>query len=288
MGDSAEFEKLTELEARLARALDRISAGIAAGAGGASRSDAGQDGGDLAAAEEARAEAEARAAEMSERVDALEARLAETQDTLAETQQELTKERAEAMPSVDMATLNALEGRAAEAEARRGTVEAELAARTATIAEMRAALDAAADELEAARAQAQAAPEVNEDHEAAIAVLNRRLERVREERDAARAECDAAKDVADELRATGDGDPDDRMLELRRDLRVAQARAEDLAAQLEKARTGDAADGDARVEALQTELQALRDLRGVEAAELGRIVADLEAGIETADEVSHA
>lgn len=281
MGDSAEFEKLTELEARLTAALDRISAGL-----GSQRAPQapGVEGGALAEAQEARAEAEIRAAEMTERVDALEARLAETQDALADAQRELTEARADASPGIDTTALTALEGKLAEAEAKRGAAETDLAGRNAELDEMRVALKTAQEELDAARAEAAGGEEAAQ----TIAVLKRRVERARAERNEARLACDAARDLADELREESGKDPDKRILELRRDLRVTRMRAEDLAAQLSLAQSGAVLDAETLDQGLRTEVEALRQLREVEAAELGRIMKELEAGLDTANEVGHA
>ncbi len=281
MGDSAEFEKLTELEARLTAALDRISAGL--GSQRAPQAPGAEDG-TLAEAQEARAEAETRAAEMTERVDALEARLAETQDALADAQRELTEVRADASPGIDATALTALEGKLAEAEAKRGAAEADLAGRNAELDEMRVALKTAQEELDAARAEAAGGEEAAQ----TIAVLKRRVERARAERNEARLACDAARDLADELREESGQDPDKRILELRRDLRVTRMRAEDLAAQLSLAQSGAVLDAETLDQGLRTEVEALRQLREVEAAELGRIMKELEAGLDTAKEVGHA
>ena len=159
-------------------------------------------------------------------------------------------------PGTDAAALVALERRLAEAEAARGVAMADLDERDASIAqkdsllaEAQAALEAAevaalqvaADHkaaLEAAEAKAgEPAPAVAadtyqgseiEDMEKALAVMSRRVERARAERDAARAACDAATDMADEMREALGAEPEARVLELRRQLRLMRSRAENL------------------------------------------------------------
>ncbi|MBL4628670.1 MAG: hypothetical protein JKY00_11675, partial [Roseicyclus sp.] len=257
MNDSADFEKLTEMEARLARALDRIASGLAARQApnvallpdtGAGASDQPADHPEV---EAARQEAEARAAEMAERVTALESRLAETQDALSEAQGEVTALRAEvadtvdAVPGSDAAALAALEQRLAAAEASRGAAQAELAAhaeqlaeKDAALAELQAALDAA-QVVDKPGAEPGAEPDAEpEDMEKALAVMGRRVERARAERDQARTACDTATDVADELREATGTTVDERVLSLRRQLRLMRSRAEDLAAQVALLQSG--------------------------------------------------
>ncbi|MEO0830802.1 MAG: hypothetical protein AAFY03_10135 [Pseudomonadota bacterium] len=289
MGDSAEFEKLTELEARLATALDRIAAGQAA-------TSAAMPAMDGSAAEAAREEAEARATELSERVALLEAQLAETQDALSDATVDLTRARSELdaarsapeAPGTDTAAVAALEARLTEAEAERGLAQDALVARDAELAERMAELA----EKDAALAEAQAGggassddkagaepgdadPDV-EDMEKALAVMTRRVERARAERDEAREACDRAIDIADELREATGQTPEERVLELRRQLRLMKVRAEDLAAQLAIVNSG--ADTVEVEQNLVTELETLRQLRAADAAELDRIIADIEGG----------
>ncbi|MEX3015833.1 hypothetical protein [Gymnodinialimonas hymeniacidonis] len=295
MGDSAEFEKLTELEARLATALDRIAAGQAAMAGGVAATPF-----DTGAADAAREEAEARASELSERVNMLEAQLAETQDALSETTEDLTRAKAERDEAMAMATTPAempedssdIEARLAEAEAARDAAQAELAdketeltARAAELEEKDAALaEAQAALIATSEPTAEATPESPpseddpdvEDMEKALAVMTRRVERARAERDEARKACDRAVDMAEELREAMGETPEERVLELRHQLRLMKTRAEDLAAQLAIVNSG--ADASEAEQGLVTELEALRQLRAADAAELDRIIADVEAG----------
>ncbi|MEJ6388161.1 hypothetical protein [Gymnodinialimonas ulvae] len=286
MGDSAEFEKLTELEARLATALDRIASGQAALVRAA---DAAPD---VGAVQSAREEAEARASELSERVGMLESQLAETQDALRETTADLASARSdletataptEAAP--DMSALADLEARLAEAEASRTLAQDLLTQREAELAEKDAALTQARAEVSATASQEPVATGASfddeddpdtEDMEKALVIMTRRVERARAERDEARIACDRAVDIADELREAMGQTPDERVLELRAQLRMMKTRAEDLAAQLAIVNSG--ADAAEVEQGLVSELEALRQLRAADAAELDRIIADVESG----------
>jgi chromosome segregation ATPase len=303
MGDSAEFEKLSELEARLATALDRIASGQAAlerAAGDAAGAAAG-----LGAAELARQEAEARAAELSERVALLEAQLSETQDALSETTADLATARSELEDArqpveagTDASAMADLEARLTEAEASRNLAqdmlaerEAELADKDAALTQARADAEAAAQAAEGAEGADLATPLVAsdgdgppdiEDMEKALALMTRRVERARVERDEARIACDRAVDIADELREAMGQTPEDRVLDLRGQLRLMKTRAEDLAAQLAIVNSG--ADAAGVEQGLVSELEALRQLRAADAAELDRIIADVESGPNAAGE----
>lgn len=309
MGDTADFERLVEMEARLSRALDRIAAGMAAGTGGGADA---VDATALADADAARQDAEARAAELAERVTALEERLAETQETLSEAQNEVATARGEAdaaiaaaqaevaaaqeaakAPGSEAAALAALEQRLASAEASRGAAQAELTERTEELAEKDAALAEMQAALEAAQAEAEdiigAEPAAEaEDMEKALAVMGRRVERARAERDQARMACDAATDALDELREATGANVDDRILVLRRQLRLMRTRAEDLAAQLSLLQSGAGVDASILDQGLLAEVQTLRQLRDTDAAELERIVQEMQAGLDLAQGGSHA
>jgi len=312
MGDTADFEKMTALEARLSAALDRIATRLSARP---APEPSGTE------ADDARVEAETRAKEAEDRVVALEARLAETQDALSETQSDLQAAlaaQAEApdpqmmQPGSDAAALVALEGRLAEVEAARGLAMADLAERDAALAEAKAKLaekDALLAEaqlaLEAFEAtQSGAGPDVGadtahadttppldadlEDMEKALAVMGRRVERARAERDAARAACDAVSDLADELREASGADPEERVLELRRELRLMRTRAEDLAAEISLLHSAAGVDVALLDQGLRAEVEALRHLREADAAELDRIVQELQAGLDQQEGTGHA
>lgn len=332
MSDTAETNEVTEIESRLARALDRIAAGLAA---------VPVD--KPAEAETALQDAEGRAAEAIERVMALEARLAETQDTLAETQDALGEAQAEVTnirtsagaaataalaeadaavaamraeaeaavataeagadevaqaPGSNAAALAALEQKLAATEASRGAAQAELAERAeelsgkadelaekdAALAELQAALDAAqTPDAAVSGAAASGEPDAEpEDIEKALAVMGHRVERARIERDQARAACDAATDALDELREATGVTVDDRVLVLRRQLRLMRGRAEDLAAQVSLLQSGAGVDASVLDQGLLAEVETLRQLRETDAAELDRILQEMQAGIDMA------
>lgn len=322
MGDSADFEKLTAMEARLSAALDRIAAGLSARPLQGTSVSEGQHAA-MAEAEEARLDAESRAQEAEERVVALEARLAETQDTLSDTQAELqvalaaqadggAPEPVRQAPEIDTTALVALERRLAEADAAHGIAMAELAERDATLAELHSKLadkdallaeaHAALEAAETAMAESTSVPtEIQsadavpssrdaeiEDMEKALAVMGRRVERARAERDAARAAYDAAADLADELREASGSEPEARVLELRRQLRLMRNRAEDLAAELSLLQSAAEVDAAALDQGLRAEVEALRHLRESDAAELDRIVQEMQAGLEQEEGAGHA
>jgi chromosome segregation ATPase len=265
MGDSAEFEKLTALETRLAAALDRIAKGLAAqgvavGDAGASAALRAQ----VEAAETARAEAEARAGDLAARVAALEGRLGDAQEALA----------------------------AAEAHASRmATLEDSLAARDARIAEMTAAqaeLEAriAGLETSAVETGGDAARLEELEHEAGI--LRRRVERARQERDEMRAARDAAQDLADELSEGSGAEPEPRILALRGEVRRLQSVIDDMSQGLDTLRAAASGGGDGVDSVLAAQVAALTEARRAEAAELGRILADLGANGTARQEADHA
>ena len=202
MGDNAEFEKLSTLEARLAAALDRIAGGI-----GALRPDPPvEDPGVTSAAFE---DAQIRAEAAEARAAALETRLAEleaAQPAAATTEQTVEIERLTALVSD-------LEGRVA---------------------------------------------------------------RLRAERAEAIAERDEARDIAEELQAAGGMGPDDRNMALRAEVQELRTINERLTKNLNRLRGENASDPNVLNKALVVELDALKAARASEAAELERILADLD------------
>lgn len=270
MGDLADFENLSALEKRLSQALDRISTGIKA------RDEA----------RGAEAEAEARATEATERVSALEARLSETQDALSEAQSEATSAREEAKAArdeADTARAQAAATPAVDTDAL-SDLKARLEASEKQVAEMNAALAEARDALEAAKSDPfdVASDAEPEDMEKALAVMGRRVERARTERDQARTACDAATDALDELKEATGADVDARILELRRQLRQMRTRSEDLAAQVSLLQSGASVDAALLDQSLLAEVETLRQMRDTDAAELDRIVQDMQAGLDMA------
>ncbi|MDG3040416.1 hypothetical protein [Roseicyclus marinus] len=203
MGDNAEFEKLSTLEARLAAALDRIAMGV-----GQMRADPPvEDPGITSSAFEdalIRAEAaEARAAELEARVAELEAAVPEIAD-----------------PSDQTA------------------------------------------EIERLTAQ--------------VSDLETRVTRLRAERAEAIAERDEARDIAEELQAAGGMGPDDRNMALRAEVQELRTINERLTKNLNRLRGENATDPSVLNKALVVELDALKAARASEAAELERILADLD------------
>jgi chromosome segregation ATPase len=252
MGDSAEFEKLVALEARLAAAFDRIANGMSSrgDSPGVALFDATAR---AEAAEAAAKEAEARADELAERVSALETRLAEAQEALSQAE-ETASDAANGEPG-DTAALE---------QARAETADA-VAARTALEARIR--------ELEAA-AETRTAPAEDAD----LAVMKRRVERARAERDAAIEARDAAQDLADELSEAGGATPDERVLALRAELRGLRATVDQVSSGLDELRSVAGGEGsDAINRVLEAQVAALTEARKAEAAELGRILSDLIA-----------
>ncbi|PWK62898.1 hypothetical protein [Roseicyclus mahoneyensis] len=243
MGDNAEFEKLSTLEARLAAALDRIAVGLGETQVIAPVEDPGITSG---AFEDAliRAEAaEARAAE-------LEAYLAAQSGT------------AELDDSTSLIT-------ALEAQVER--LSAERAERDARIEALNADLAAVA---------AQAADPARDDKidrlTAQVADLEGRVARLRAERAEAIAERDEARDIAEELQAAGGMGPDDRAMALRAEVQELRTINERLTKNLARLRGENAGDPTVLNKALVVELDALKAARASEAAELERILADLD------------
>ncbi len=240
MGDNAEFEKLTTLEARLAAALDRIAVGLGESHAAPPIEDPGLTSGAL---EDAQIRAEA-----------AEARVAELQQHIAQI---------EAQPqaaSDDAATLAALEADRASLSARIAILEAEAA-------------------------EAVAAPEPVQDTamvqklETRIAELETAVEKARKDRDAAIAERDEARDIAEEMQAASGVTPDDRALELRNELTELRDINERLTKNLSRMRSDQASDPRVLNRALLVELDALKAARASEAAELQRILADLDPAL---------
>ncbi|MCU4654767.1 hypothetical protein N8I71_18160 [Roseibacterium sp. SDUM158016] len=291
MGDSAEFEKLGALEARLASALDRIARGLDAGAvGGVGFTADGPPvaspaSSALAAAEAARDEAEARARDLALRVEALEARLAETQDALG---------GAEAKLAESGSAADAGAGRIAELEEHLAAREAQISALT----EARDALEARVADLQKAAEETPGDGERIAELEHENGLLKRRVERAREERAEALAARDAAQDLAEELGETSGLEPDARALALRAEVRRLKRVVDEMSQGLDEMRAGTTmvADGEAGTNgqgaltrALEAQVAALTEARRAEAAELDRILAELTEGEgPSQEEAGHA
>lgn len=254
MSENAEFEKLSTLEARLAAALDRIAVSLGETQALPSPEDPGIT---SAAFEDAviRAEAaEARAVEA-------EARLADIEAALA----------AQADDGDAAGTIAALEAQVAAMAAEHDTLTAQLAERADEIATLQADLDAAA---------AQAADPAREDEierlTARVGDLEARVARLRAERSEAIAERDEARDIAEELQAAAGMGPDDRNMALRAEVQQLRVINERLTKNLGRMRSQNASDPALLNKALVVELDALKAARASEAAELERILADLD------------
>lgn len=252
MGDNAEFEKLSTLEARLAAALDRIAIGLGEAQARPIAEDPGITSGAFEDAQIRAEAAEARVAELEATIAAQTATAPDAGDDLAQYEAELA------------AAAHALE------------------ARDATIAALQADLAAARD---AAQQAAQTptptpAPDPQPDPalgemSARIADLEGRVARLRAERAEAIAERDEARDIAEELQAGGGMDPDDRAMALRAELQELRTINERLTKNVNRLRSQRGDDPRVLNKALVVELDAIKAARASEAAELDRILADL-------------
>jgi hypothetical protein len=263
MGDSAEFEKLGALEARLAAAIDRIAKGMAARGG---------DGGDGAATEDAvarkpprpRQDAEARAAELAQRVAALEARLAETQDALGAAEK---TSLAEAPPAADHRGTRPPPRRSRRAggrESRGGRGQAALQARVAELGGRRRSRRYTEGRRRCGCRACRS--------EAAGGTRPRRTRRGhRGARQPPRTSPMSCRRPPARL-------PEDRVLALRPSCAGSATTVDQMSSGLDELRSvanGDGMDGVNRV--LEAQVAALTQARKAEAAELGRILSDLMA-----------
>lgn len=261
MGDNAEFEKLTMLEARLAAALDRIAVGLGEAQAMARIEDPAFTSGALEDMQMRVEAAEARAA-------ALEAELGAGRDAAA-AQASLIAERDAALQRAA-----ALE---AAREADRDEAQRALAAREAELATLRAA---AQSEISAADAPTEVPSEAEATAalEAQLAELQGRVGRLRAERAEALAQRDEARDLLEEMQASTGVTPDDRVMALRAEVQELRVINERLAKNLDRMRSANASDPRLLNKALVVELDALKAIRASEAAELSRILSDLEGG----------
>ena len=246
MGDNAEFEKLSTLEARLAAALDRIAVGLGEAPGLPPAEDPGITSG---AFEDALI-----------RADAAEARVRELEARLVEREAQL--------PAADdrdtLSLVTALEAKVEDLTAR-------LADRDLEVEGLRAELNGAAAQV--------ADPAKDDEIErltGQVADLEARVARLRAERAEAIAERDEARDIAEELQAAGGMGPDDRNMALRAEVQELRTINERLTKNLARLRGENATDATVLNKALVVELDALKAARASEAAELERILADLD------------
>ncbi|MBF9060047.1 hypothetical protein HKCCSP123_12720 [Rhodobacterales bacterium HKCCSP123] len=256
MGDNAEFEKLTTLEARLAAALDRIAVGL----------------GEVQAAVPVEDPTLTSAAfeDLQLRAEAAEARVAALQAELAEAGASSSSASAEAELIAERdAALRRAAALEAAREADRDESHRILATRDAEIEELRAAL---------------ASPGLSEEDDTTaalrtqIADLEAKVARLRAERAEAFAERDEARDIAEEMQAASGVTPDDRAMALRAEVQELRVINERLTKNLNRMRGENASDPGLLNKALVVELDALKAIRASEAAELSRILSDLEGG----------
>jgi DNA repair exonuclease SbcCD ATPase subunit len=240
MGETAEFEKLNTLEARLAAALDRIAMGLGRVTAPAPLDDPGLT---TAAFEDALI----RAQRAEARVRELEAQLADA-----------------AAQAAQMGDLAALSAERDEIAGTVATQQDEIARLQAALAEAKAAPLAAAPAIDTAP------------FEARIDDLEARLVRLRAERAEAIAERDEARDIAEELQAAAGHHPEDRAMTLRAEIKELQVINERLIKNINRLRGENATDPGVLNKALVVELDAMRVMRASEAAELERILADLD------------
>ena len=269
MSDGAEHETLTMLEARLAAALDKIAKGLdARGDAAPALDDPGMTSGAFEDAETRAATAEAEAADAQARVSALEAQLAETQESLAAAEAEAKSadqsDDSAAAARDDLARqIKSLE---AARQADRDEFNRTLAARDTAIATLKA-------DLEAAKTAADAKPDL--DDEDSLEAMRVRVKRLRQQRATARAERDEALDLVEELQDRG-GTSDTRLTAMRAELVQLRTANADLLDTIDDLRTAAMADTGALDQAMVDEIAALRAARASEAAELERILADLD------------
>ncbi|QBX99809.1 hypothetical protein E2K80_02920 [Rhodophyticola sp. CCM32] len=274
MSDTADMEKISALEGRLAAALDRIAAGM-----GSLRS---QGRGEVEAATAALEAAEARAAELAARLSETEgadgAALAETQVALAAeqaAQADLT-EQLRALEASRQASQDELARVAAAHEDQLAELKGELEeARTAN-EELRgkmAELDAAAGSVTSDPADIETITRL----EGEVVVLRRRAKRLRTESQAAQQARDEAQDALDELRAReGDGGAETTLRGELRQLRLANAALRDASQEMRQiAARGDAVDPDLLNAAMAAELVTLKAERAADAAEMQDILDEL-------------
>jgi chromosome segregation ATPase len=257
MGDSAEFEKLSALEARLREAIERIARGVEGRAAAP----------DISGALE---QAQARVTRAEEARDAAEAAL-EAAKSAGEQAAKALRERV-AVVEGDLVKARARE---ADAKTRADDLQDRLTAREADArehAEARARLETRVAELEAELAKVSAMP----DQSAEIAHLERRVKRARAERDAMVAARDAAQDAADELAETMGVEPDQRVVALRGEVRRLKALVDQMSTELDGLRNAQGPRGVEGVNrALEAQVAALTEARRAEAAELDRILGEL-------------
>lgn len=264
MGETAEFEKLNTLEARLAAALDRIAAGLGAAVAMAPLQDPGITSGEMEEAMIRAQTAEARLAELEAQLSAPQASDGELSALAAE------RDGARAQ----------LDAQDAAHQAYRDETTRALAARDAELAQLQAALAQAQVQAQvqdeahaAAQAEAQAAAQA-----AAQAIAEAQAAAQAAEQALAQAAVQATAEA--EAAALGDTTPppqdDAAVMAMRDEIKDLQQINARLIKNINRLRSEAASDPAVLNKTLVVELDALRALRASEAAELERILADLD------------
>lgn len=195
-----------------------------------------------------------------EKLSMLEGRLAAALERIAGGIGQLRSEPPIEDPGITSSAFEDAVIRAEAAEARAAELEARLAALEAAATPSAEAADTA--EVERLTAQ--------------VAELEGRVARLRAERAEAIAERDEARDIAEELQAAGGMGPDDRNMALRAEVQELRTINERLTKNLNRLRGENATDPNVLNKALVVELDALKAARASEAAELERILADMD------------
>lgn len=195
-----------------------------------------------------------------EKLSMLEGRLAAALERIAGGIGQLRSEPPIEDPGITSSAFEDAVIRAEAAEARAAELEARLAALEAAATPSAEATDTA--EVERLTAQ--------------VAELEGRVARLRAERAEAIAERDEARDIAEELQAAGGMGPDDRNMALRAEVQELRTINERLTKNLNRLRGENATDPNVLNKALVVELDALKAARASEAAELERILADMD------------
>jgi chromosome segregation ATPase len=283
MSDSAEFQTLSALEARLASALDRIADGL--GPLRARR----MDDPDMTSAVMEDALATADAARTAEavalaRVAEMEAKLAAATPVAAAADDAADDTALKDMTAARDALDAARKADADDARRMAKTRDEAVAAAKAELEEARAANADLRDRLSKAQeaATARNTDGTVENLSVEFQTLRGRVARLRLERNDARQERDEATDQLDELRAMAGGEDrvDALVLTLRAELRSLQGEAEMAAIHLEQLQATPITDAAGVNAAMTSELRALRAARAAEAAELARVLDEMRPLID--------
>lgn len=267
MSDNAEFEKLSMLEARLAAALDRIAVGLGEAQAAVPADDPGITSGAFEDAVIRAETAEARLRDAETRARDAEARVRDLAAQVADLESHVS-ELAAMVPAENAPGAQA---QVAELEARVDDLTRHLSDSQDKVARLEGELAAAAAEAADPRRD-----DTIERLTAQVADLEARVARLRAERTEAIAERDEARDIAEEMQAAGGMGPDDRNMALRAEVQELRTINQRLTKNLGRMRSEKATDPRVLNKSLLVELDALKAARASEAAELERILADLD------------